>query len=162
MDRVLFWLFWGIISFWALRTFYYSFNSRKLEQLRQATIGIDIAVLISFFFNFKPVSLGARTGLDLLLSGDWFVIVFFALVFSSLILLLRKDNLQNKIGAVLHICASIFIFILLYHLWPGGTATLRFVDSALPIALLLLLTGNVSALLFWQQLQLLERRRKRI
>lgn len=159
MQTAIFWIAWGIISLWALRTFYYSFSAKKLKQLRNATVGFDIVVLCSFLFNFRPVSLGAQTGFELLLSGDWYIILLFVLLTLAVIFLLTKDRKQNKTGALLHIISSVYLFFVLAHLWPG-TVTLSFVDSALPVDVLLLLTGNVSALLFWQQLQLLEKGKK--
>ena len=46
METLFFWIAWGIISVWALRTFYFSFSKEKLERLRKTSVGLTASVLV--------------------------------------------------------------------------------------------------------------------
>lgn len=159
METILFWIIWGVVSFWALKNFYFSYNKRKVDALRKASLGLDLSVLFLFLFIWQPAASGGKTGLSLLLTGNMKIIILFLLIILSIFLFTTSDKLLLKAGVLLQITASIFIFVAMISLMPD-TFVLRFSYVAPIIAALLLLTGDVSSLLLWQQLELKERKIK--
>lgn len=160
METAFFWIAWGIISYWALKTFYYSFSKEKVKSLRKAVLGIHLAVLVLSFLPWLPPSLGGATGLNLALQGNIFAVLFFILLVGSSLLFLSKEVMHLKIGSIVTIINTSLLFVIMYQLRPG-TFVLTMYDIAPIIAFMILLVGDVAALLLWQQLQLKERKGKR-
>src|SRR3989344_6544998 len=159
METVLFWIVWGLISLWALKTFYYSFSKEKLERLRKAAFGINLAVLILTFLPWLPLALGRESGLTLALQGNILAVLFFILLITSVLLFLTKVPSNLKIAAGAMITNTFVLFVLMYQLRPG-TFILTLYDIAPIIAFMFFLVGDVAVLLLWQQLQLKERKGK--
>ena len=159
METVLFWIVWGLISFWALKTFYYSFSGKKLEGLRKTALGIHLAVFILAFLPWLPPSLGGKTGIALALEGNIFAVLFVFLLVGSVVLFLMKDIFLLKIASGATIVNTIVLFVLMYTLRPGSFV-LTLYDIAPIVAVLLFLVCDVAVLLLWQQLQLKERKVK--
>ena len=159
METVLFWIVWGLISFWALKTFYYSFSKERLDRLRKAALGINLAVLILTFLPWLPLALGRESGLTLALQGNILAVLFFILLIASVLLFLTKVPSNLKIAAGATITNTFVLFVLMYQLRPG-TFTLTLYDIAPIIAFMFFLVGDVAVLLLWQQLQLKERKGK--
>lgn len=153
MERVVFWVVWGFISFWALKAFYYSFNKRKLEGLRKSALGISLAVLVLTFLPWLPLVLGGKTGLTLAIEGNILAVLFLIFLIISIILFLTKTPSHLKIASITTIINTLTLFALMMQLRPG-TFTLSLFDLAPIIAFMLLLIGDVIILLLWQQLQL--------
>ncbi|OGG15191.1 hypothetical protein A2773_04880 [Candidatus Gottesmanbacteria bacterium RIFCSPHIGHO2_01_FULL_39_10] len=153
MGTVLFWIVWGIISFWALKTFYYSFSKEKLEHLRKANIGFTFAVLILYFLPWVPLSMDGWTGFGLALQGNFLAALFFIFLLISLVLLFQKEYIFLKIASVLMVLLTLDLFALMLVVRPG-TFTLSLYDIAPIIAALILLVADVSLLLLWQQMNL--------
>ena len=153
MKTVFFWIAWGIISFWALKTFYFSYDKGKLQKLRETAFYINLSVLILFLLPWLPLSQGGFSGWELIEQGNPLVSVLVVLVIASFTLFLTKNRNSLKAGAVLHITASMLLIITMIRLTPG-TVKLTLGSIAPIIASLLLLIGNVVVLLLWQQLQL--------
>lgn len=160
METILFWVIWGVVSYWALKNFYFSYNKRKVDTLRKASLGLDLSVLFLFLFIWQPAASGGKSGLYLLLAGNTRVVLLFTLIVLSTMLFITGNKLLLKLAVLLQISASIFIFVTMISLMPG-TFVLRFSYVSPIIAALLLLTGDVSSLLLWQQLDLKERKIKR-
>ncbi len=160
METAIFWIAWGIISFWALKTFYYSFSKEKLESLRKAALGINLAVLVLTFLPWLPPALGGKTGLTLALEGNILSVLFFILLLISIVLFLTKEATFLKLAACATIANTFILFILMYQLRPG-TFVLTLYDIAPIIAVMFLLVGDLVVMLLWQQLQLKERRGKK-
>ncbi len=158
MENALFWLLWGVISFWALKTFYYSFSKEKIDSLRKTAFGISLAVLVLFFLPWMPVSKGGFTGIHLVLNGHAGIGLYFVLLILSSLFFIAHNSRLLKIAAVFNIINSVLIVLNMIAILPGTYVfTLR--NSAPLISVLLLLINNVVLLLLWQQLQLLEKRR---
>lgn len=153
METALFWIIWGIVSFWALKTFFFSFSQEKLEGLRKANIGFSFAVLILFFLPWVPLSMDGWTGFGLALQGNFLAAVFFVLLLVSLVLFFQKEYLFLKIAALLTIFLTLDLFTLMLSVRPG-TFILSLYDIAPIVASLLLLCQIVAVLLLWQQMQL--------
>ncbi|MCL5970151.1 MAG: hypothetical protein M1450_01445 [Patescibacteria group bacterium] len=167
MEVIFFWFVWGIISFLALKTFYFSYNKEKLKRLRFTALGINLSVLILFFLPWLlvspsggPQSMESKTGWQILLEGHLDLILFFILLLGSIILFLTKEKSYLKIASGFNIINSILIFIIMMRLMPG-TFKLTLNDIAPIVAAMMLLVSNVVVLLLWQQLQLKEKRGKR-
>ena len=167
METALFWIAWGLISFWALKMFYFSFSKEKLERLRKAALGVNLAFLILTFLPWLPAStaggtlpLSGKSGLALALEGNIPILLLIILLISSIFLFLTKDASFLKIGSIATMVNTLLLFTIMYSLRPG-TFTLTPFDIAPIIAMLLLLVGDVVVLLLWQQLQLKERKVKR-
>jgi len=158
METVFFWFAWGIISFWAFKTFYYSFSKEKLERLRKSALGINLAVLVLTFLPWLPPSLGGTSGVTLALQGNTLSVLFIILLVSSIALFLAKDVLLLKLASIATFANTILLFVRMYILRPG-TFTLTFYDIAPIIAVLFLLVCDVAVLLLWQQLHLKKKRR---
>lgn len=157
METVLFWIAWGLISFWVLRTFYYSFSKEKLDRLRKSALGINLAVLVLAFLPWLPPELGGKTGSALALEGNFLAILFVILLLSSIVLFLNKKTVQLKLGLAATIINTFLLFILMLQLRPG-TFNLTWYDIAPIIAVLSLLVCDVIVLLLLQQLQLKKRK----
>lgn len=153
METALFWIIWGIISFWALKTFYFSFSKEKIEQLQKAALGFHLAVLILTFLPWLPPTLGNASGLTLALTGNMLAILFLVLTILSAILFLTKGSSLMKIAAGFTFTNTFILFALMYSLRPT-TFTLTLYDVAPTISFLVLLICDVAVLLLWQQLQL--------
>jgi len=153
MEAVIFWIGWGLISFWALKSFYYSFSKEKLEHLRKANIGFTIALFILYFLPWVPLSLAGGSGFGLARGGNLLAILFFILLFITLILFLRKKYIYLKIASVLTFLSTLDLFVLMLIVRPG-TFTLTLYDIAPIIAFLVLLCQIGAVLLLWQQMQL--------
>lgn len=156
MERVFFWITWGVISFWALKTFYFSFAKEKIERLRKAALGFHLAILILAFLPWLPPALGGTSGLMLTLTGNMLAILFLALIILSSILFFTKKPFLMKVAAGLTFTNTFILFALMYSL-RLTTFTLTLYDLAPIIAFLVLLICNVTVLLLWQQLQLKEK-----
>ena|SRR3989344_233136 len=98
METAFFWIAWGAISFWVLKTFYFSFDKNKLQKLRLTAFGIDLSVLILFFLPWLPFSLGGQSGWELIIQGNIFVIVLGILITCSLLTFLTKEKEFLKTG----------------------------------------------------------------
>ncbi len=159
METAFFWIAWGLISFWALKTFYYSFSKEKIDSLRKAAFGINLSVLVLSFLPWLPLALGGKSGLELALQGNILAILFFILLSISIILFLGKVPSNLKIAAGATIINTFVLFVLMYQLRPE-TFILTLYDIAPIIAALLLLVGDVAVLFLWQQLQLKEKRKR--
>lgn len=157
MERVIFWVAWGIISFWALKTFYYSFNKNKLENLRKAAFSINLSILILSFLPWLPPSLGGKTGLNIAFEGNIFAVLFLIFLIVSIVLFATKSQSNLKIASIGTIINTFILFTLMMQIRPG-TFTLSLFDIAPIIAFMLLLICDVAVLLLWQQLQLKEKK----
>ncbi|MBI2617241.1 hypothetical protein HYW55_03855 [Candidatus Gottesmanbacteria bacterium] len=150
METALFWILWGLISFWALKTFYYSFSKRNLEKLRIAAFGIDLSVFVLTFIQIFV----------LIREGNFIALLFFLLLIISIILFAINTPQSLKLGASAMIANTFILFLLMTKLRPGTFILTRF-DIGPIIAVMLLLMGDVVVLLLWQQLQLKERKRRK-
>ncbi|MBI4130524.1 hypothetical protein HY468_04360 [Candidatus Roizmanbacteria bacterium] len=153
METVVFWVLWGFISFWALKTFYFSFSQEKVERLRKASLGFSCAVLILSFLPWVPSSPGGLSGIGLALEGNFLALLFLILLLNSLVLFFQKEMIFLKIGSVLTFLSTIVLFALMLALRPG-TFILSWYDIAPIVAVFMLLCQNVAVLLLWQQLDL--------
>ena len=142
METVFFWTVWGLISFWALKTFYFSFSKRKLDRLRNTAFGINLAVLVLTFFPWLPPP-----------QGNILSVLFILLLVVSIGLFVIKDALLLKLASIATIVNTFVLFILMIQLRPG-TFVLTLYDIPPIIAALSLLVGDVVVLLLWQQLEL--------
>jgi len=159
METAFFWIAWGIISFWALRTFYYSFSKEKLESLRKAALGINLAVFILALLPWLPLALGGKSGIGLALDGNILAILFVIFLLISIVLFLTKEATFLKLAALATIANTFILFVIMYQLRPG-TFVLTLYDIAPIIAVMFLLVGDLVVMLLWQQLQLKERKGK--
>lgn len=166
METALFWIFWGIISFWTLKTFYYSSSKQQLERLRKTALGIQLGVLMLTLLPWLPASpaggpptLGEKSGLILALEGNVLAVLFLIVLVTSTILFLTKTSLHLKIASGMTMINTLVLFVLMTQLRPD-TFTLSLFDIAPIIAMFMLLVENVVVLLLWQQLQLLEKKSK--
>ena len=156
MQTFFYWIVWGLVSFWTLKTFYYSFSKEKLKRLRKAALGINFAVFILSLLPWLPPELGGISGFTLVLQGNMLSVLFIILLLTSTALFLTKDSSFLKTAAIGTIVNTFILFILMYQLRPG-TFILTLYDIAPIMAVLFLLVCDVIALLLWQQLQLKER-----
>lgn len=153
MNTVIFWIVWGLISFWTLKTFYYSFSKQKLERLRKTAFGINFSVLILSLLPWINPELGGQSGLSLALEGHIQAIFFISLLSLAAILFLTKDAMFLKIASLITIINTLLLFIIMQGL-RQETFVLTPYDIAPIIAVLILLLGDVVVLLLFQQLQL--------
>ena len=156
METLFFWIAWGIISVWALRTFYFSFSKEKLERLRKTSVGLTASVLVLTLLPWLPPFLGGANAVSLALGGNTLAILLFVLLIISLIFFFQKEYLFLKIAAVLTVLATLVLFALMVIIRPG-TFTLSLYDIAPIVAVLILLTLDVVVFLLWQQMQLLKK-----
>lgn len=141
MNTIFFWIAWGVISFWALKTYYFSYDKDKLRKLRLTVLGIDCSVLLLFFLPWPTER------------DNVFIALLFISIAASTLLFLTNNRMLLKVGSGLHMVTSVMFIITMMHLMPQ-TVTLSFQSIAPIIASLLLLVGNIVALLLWQQIQL--------
>lgn len=160
MEAFFFWIAWGVISFWALKTFYFSFSKEKIERLRKVALGFHLAILILAFLPWLPPELGSASSLTLALTGNMLAILFLVLVTLSTILFFTKDPFHMKVAAGMTFTNTFVLFTLMYSL-RSTTFTLTFYDIAPIMTILILLICDVAVLLLWQQLQLREKGVKR-
>lgn len=153
METVVFWVAWGIISFWTLKTFYYSFNKHKLESLRKAALGINLSVLILSLLPWLPPALDGKSGLALAFEGNILAVLLLILLVVSILLFLTKTPSNLKIASIATIVNTLTLFALMMQIRPG-TFVLSLFDIAPIIAFMFLLIADVVVLLLWQQLQL--------
>lgn len=153
MERVVFWVAWGIVSYWALKTFYYSFNERKLEGLRKAALGINLAILILTFLPWLPPDLGEKSGLTLAMDGNLPAVIFLILLVMSILLFLTKSPSSLKTASIAAVINTFTLFVIMRQIRPG-TFTLSLFDIAPIFAFILFLVCDVIVLLLWQQLQM--------
>lgn len=151
MKTAFFWIFFPLISLWALKAFYFSRNLSKLTQLRKTAFWINYIVLILFFFPWLPLAQGRTTGWELIQQGNQIVFFIGILVVGSSLAFLTRNRTFLKTGVVTHIISSILFIAAMINLMPG-TVVLDFASVAPIVASLLLLSGNVAVLLLWQQL----------
>jgi len=158
METAVFWVAWGIISYWALKTFYFSFSKEKLDRLRKSALGINLSVLILALLPWLPPSLGEKSGLMLAWEGNVLAVLFIFLIIVPVILFLTKTPSNYKIASGATIANTFVLFALMYQLRPD-TFILSLFDIAPIIAFMILLVGDVVVMLLWQQLDL-KRRKK--
>lgn len=159
METVLFWIAWGLISYWALKTFYYSFSKEKIKRLRKAALGINLSVFVLIFLPWLPTSLaGGTSGLTLALQGDVLSVLFIMLLVTSTILFATKDSLLLKFASAANVTNTFLLFVIMHKFRPA-TFTLSFYDIAPIVAILFLLVGDAIGLLLWRQLQQKERKK---
>lgn len=157
MESIIFWVAWGLISFWSLKTFCYSFSRKKLEGLRKSALGINIAVLFLTFLPWLPLGLGGKSGFALAFEGNILAVLFFIFLIASVILFLTKAQSNLKIASILEIINTFILFALMVRIRPD-TFTLLLFDIAPIIAFMFLLVCDIAVLLLWQQLQLKSRK----
>lgn len=158
METALFWLAWGIVSFWVLKTFYFSYHQDKLQKLRKTALGINLSVLVLSFLPWLPPELGSKSGFTLAMGGNLLAVLFIFLIIVAVVLFLTKTPSNHKMAAVATIFNTFALFILMYQLRPG-TFILTAYDIAPIIAFLFFLIGDLVVLLLWQQLQLKTRKK---
>lgn len=151
METVFFWIFFPLISLWALKTFYFSRNLTKLIQLRKTAFWINYIVLILFFFPWLPLAQGRVTGWELIRQGNQTVSFLGILIVGSSLAFLTTNRTFLKAGVAAHVVSSVLLVAAMINLMPG-TVILDFASVAPIVASLLLLSGNVAVLLLWQQL----------
>src|SRR3989338_5450352 len=153
MQTAFFWITWGILSWWLLSHFYFTFSKKKLLQLRYLTLGFDVSVLALGFFPWLPAVRGSITGWQLVARGEAFSVWFFVLLVCCVGLLLTNNRVLSKLAVGLGMGLSVWMFVMMVRLVPGSFV-LALKDIAPIVAALLLLSGNVTGLLLWQQLDL--------
>ena len=151
METVFFWIAFPLISFWALKTFYFSRDPLKLNNLRKTAFWIDYIVLVLFFLPWLPQAQGRTTGWELIRQGNTAVLALGVLIAGSMLTFFTKNKVLLRAGSIAHIASSILFIAVMIHLMPG-TVVLDLGSIAAIIASLLLLSGNVVVLLLWQQL----------
>jgi len=104
MEYIFFWIIWGITSFWVLKTFYFSYHKEKLNRLCKTALGIDLSILILFFLPWIP---GGQTGWQLILQGNFLVILLGIFISISLLCFFIKNKLLLILGAILHMISSL-------------------------------------------------------
>lgn len=153
METALFWVVWGLISFLALKTFYYSFSKDKLDRLRTSALFINLSVFILAFLPWLPSALGAKSAIVIAREGNGLAIIFIILIIVPILIFYLKKEKLYTVGASAVIANTFTLFALMYQLRPG-TFTLSLFDLVPIVAFMSLLVGNVVVLLLWQQLQL--------
>ncbi len=160
METAFFWIIWGLVSFWALKTFYYSFSRKRFDGLRKTALVLNLSVLILTLLPWLPPSLGGKTGLILAAEGNVFELLFILLLVGAVVLFLRKEASLLKIASGVTIANTFVLFATMIVLRPG-TFVLSFYDCAPIVAASLLLFCDVVVLLLWQQLELKQRKGRR-
>ena len=152
METAFFWIVFPLVSFWVLKTFYFSRDPLKFNNLRKTAFWIDYTVLILFFLPWLPAAQGRTTGWELIRQGNVAVLLLGVLIAGSLLALFTKNKSLLKAGIIAHIISSILFIAVMINLMPG-TVVLDLGSIAAIIASLFLLSGNVVALLLWQQMR---------
>lgn len=160
MQTVWFWILWGGISFWLLRTFYYGYNKKKLETLRRCAFGLELGTAVLFFPPWLPQSLGGQTGWELVRRGESAPAAVLLLIFVSILLLILKKAHLLKLAALTHMFTSVLFIVTMIKLLPD-TYRFNLREIAPMIVALFLLIGNVAVLLLWQQVQMKEKTDKK-
>lgn len=160
MNTIFFWIAWGIISLWVLRTFYFSFSKQKIERLRKTAFSINLLILVFGFYPLISV-IGVKNGFELFSIINALAIMFAVLLFVSTAFFLSTRNLNLKIASAANLINTFSYLGVMYMLRPG-TFILTVSDILPIIAALLLLINNVVVLLLWQQLQLKEKKTKKL
>lgn len=160
MSTTFFWVAWAVISYWAVKTFYYSFSKDKFDRLRKSAIFINLSVFILAFLPWIPPALGGKSGIMLAWEGNIFAVLYILLIIVSIVLFFSKTPSNYKIASAATIANTFVLFFLMRQLRPGTYTVTRF-DIAPIIAVLVLLVGDVVVLLLWQQLQLKSTKKKR-
>lgn len=153
MKAALFWILWGIVSFLAIKGFYYSYSKEKLESLRKAALFINLSVLVLSLLPWMPPTLGGKSALSIVLEGEIPAVLFFLLLLASIALFFGKNTARLSIASGLTIANTFVLFIFMYRFRPD-TFTLSIYDIAPIIAFLFLLASDVVVLLLWQQIKL--------
>lgn len=151
METTFFWIVWIIIASWLLRTFYFSYKKDKVERLWLVSLGINFLVFLLFFLPWTP-GVG-KSGWQLFSEGNLFVtIILLVLALTEILLITKQENLI-KLAALTHITNSVIFLYAMTQIFPG-TFTLETKNTVPIIASFLLLAGNVTILLLYQQLEL--------
>lgn len=151
-ETAIFWFVFAVISSWILRRFYFPKYIELQEHLRVVASMIEMATIGLFFFPWLPTMQGGFSGWQMILRGNIGMISLFVLLLVSIALFLTKSYNLFKIGAVLHVAATILIFAVMIQALPG-TIQLVFRDIAPIIAAFLLVVNTLVVLLLWNQLQ---------
>jgi len=159
METALFWIALGIISFWTLKTFYFSFSKDKFERLRKTALGINLSLFILLLLPWLPPELGGKSGIGLVIQGNILAILFLLLIVGSTASFLNKELKILKYGMIGPILNIFILFILMYQL-RSNTFVLTLYDIVPILAAFLLLINCVVVLLLWQQVNLKTKKRK--
>ena len=157
METTFFWITWGVVSYWALKTFYFSFSKDKLERLRKSTLGIHLSFLVLLFLPWLPPVFGGKSGFMLAWEGNILAVLFIILIIVPLVLFHIKDMSKYKIASGVTIANTFVLFALMYQIRPD-TFILSLYDIAPIFAFSMLLVDDVIVLLLWQQLDLKNRK----
>lgn len=155
LSAIVFWTAFGLACVWLLPRYYFGRGSGRTTELRITTLVIDVLVLLSLILTWVPGSRGGPvSGITLLTNGHELMIAAVLCVVMALFLLaIAKSTTLLKAGLIAHLVATPLIFAALLRLLPG-TFAITFTEVAPIVAVLLLLCGNVSALLLWHRLQI--------
>jgi len=129
-----------------------------MKRLRYAALTTEIASLAFFYFSWIPNFINGDTGFQLIADGNTDVIIVFGLIAGAILLFLFNTPRSIRVGAIAHIAASVIFMGALLRLLPESYP-LHFDESAPIFIILLLLAGNVAALLLWHQFQVFEGKR---
>jgi len=154
-SAIVFWTAFGLACAWLLPRYYFGCGSSRTTELRITTLVIDVLVLLSLILTWVPGSRGGPvSGMTLLTNGHALMIAAVLCVVIALSLLaIAKNTALLKTGIASHLVATPLIFAALLRLLPG-TFAMTFAEVAPVVAVLLLLCGNVTALLLWHRLQI--------
>src|SRR3989344_719748 len=153
MERFWFWLLFIPISGYLLGKLYFAFSKKTYSRLRVAAIAAEALALSLFYFPWLPSELGGATGFELLAARHADVVAVFILLACAFIFFIANRPLFIKIGAVLHITATVVLFGALLRILPG-TYSFQLSEMASIATVLLMLITNVVVLFLWHQLQL--------
>ncbi|MDO8474055.1 MAG: hypothetical protein Q7S62_00670 [bacterium] len=151
-KTAIFWFVFITVSSWLLRRFYFSKGAVPLERLRLAAFIIELVTIGLFFFPWLPKLHGGFSGWQMIVQGNVGVVTLFFLLLGSIALFLTKNLKLLKLGAALHITATVLIFVVMIQAL-SGTIQLAFRDIAPIIAALFMLINTVVVLLLWHILQ---------
>lgn len=142
-ETIYFWLAFGILAPVILRRFYFQKGKKQIRRLRVATIGLQLLALV------------------LLFSFPWhFLLPVYGAALAGAIFFIAGKNVKlNKVGAAIALANSVWLFIMMFLLFPE-TKKLTSTDIAPIISVLLMLSNNMAVLLLWHQLQKGRRKRK--
>jgi len=129
-----------------------------MKRLRYTVLATEIVALALFYFSWIPKFISGDTGFQLVAAGNADVIIVLGLIAGAILLFLFNTSRSIRVGAISHIAASVIFMGALLRLLPESYP-LRFDESAPILIILLLLAGNVAALLLWHQFQVREGKR---